>query len=572
MKYLLGIFLVLASLNSLAATKFIDLSGTGSGTADGSSVANQCAGIDDADCAESAGNTYYLCNAAASGTDIDVPASGTDETARIDYDGACPGGTPGSLTLGRIFGTGRKYWGVNGLTIKGSDSGQSAIASFICETSLSASCSGREAASEGFRATNNVIHSSGKSGIEIGVVGNQTDYSATTGVVITGNKIYYPAAHGIIMSGNIVRPIEGDNYVVGANNVPTFNAWGIYASPRAGNCADGDAVDCASNWVTAGITCNGGNHTQYKLTLPVTTAGGTVIGANEVVKRIIVQSNANGHYTQENVAGCDVAGDGLGVNTTTRRWCQTSTEIHVCGSELNPPTDNNVVIVTSSYGPITMGRGDVVTATNNDGGNDDGTGIGSDIGAGNVTIEGAFVYANQGRGIEFNMCPTGCVAQSNISILNGTWGFLANNHATTTDTVSWYNNLAYKNGSEPFRISNAASAATQAYNNIAIGTGSQNCVNVAVGGGEGSNYYKDCVATNFPTAITGAEKFIAPGSTNYSGDNFKLDAGSVLCGTGLHTPNKYDFENRRRGSITNIGPFGTCYRNVTTPRSTYVTR
>lgn len=509
----LWLLLCLLSGQAWAGTKFIDLAGTGSGAADGSSVNDQCAGLSDVDCAEAAGNTYYLCNAAASGTDVDVPAAGTSESARIDYDFSCPGGTPGSLTSGRVVGTGFDYWGVSNATINASDSGQSAIACFVCQTSYGGSCSSREGTCKGFRATNNTIIDAGKHAIEIGTVANHTAYDATTGVVITGNTITDPRGAGVSMNANMVLPTEGNNTVTGAN-AGALNLWGVYTSPRAYNYANG------ASWVTAGFTCGGGSFTQYKVTLGSGTL--TSLGAAEIVKQVIVSGTANGHYATQSAAGCN-PGSGLG----SRRWCQDGSDLHVCGTELNPPTDNDVVIVTSDYGPVNIGRGDVITGTLNNGGLQDGVGIGSDIGGKNVTIEGAFSANNQGRGVEFNMCPTGCVAKGNIAINNGSYGFLANNDAAVADTVSWYNNVSAFNGSEPFRISNNGSTTVQAYNNIAIGTGSQNCVNTTVGGGEGGNFYLDCTATNFPTAITGDPGWRGGDSPTTAAD-FCLDPTSLL--------------------------------------------
>lgn len=564
MNKLLSVILLLLSLPSWGAEFFIDWSGTGSGSTDGSSVSNQCAGINDASCAEAAGNTYYLCgNAAAS---IDVPASGTDNTARIDYDLTCPGGTPGNGNGYRIVGTGRNYWGVNGGQFNGSPANTSAVACFICETSKGGSCSSREAACEGFRVTNVKINDSAKSGIEIGTVGGQTSYGQTTDVVITGNTIERPSAHGIIMAGNIVNPSEGNNTVSYANYGGAFNSWGIYTAPRAGNCAV--STGCAANWVTAGFTCAAGSFTQYKITLPQTTAGGTTLAANEVVTQVIVQGNANGHYATQSAAGCN-PGAGLG----SRRWCQDGADIHVCGTELNPPTDNDVTIVTSAHGPVTIGRGDEVSYTNNDGGTDDGVGIGSDIGARNVTIEGVYTHHNQGRGAEFNMCPTGCSFRSSISAYNGTWGFLANNMANATDVVSGYNLVAFGNGSEPFRISNAGATAVQLFNSTLIGTGSQNCVNVALGGGEGGNHSRNCTATHLTTGITGDPQFLG-GTNPTTAEGFKPFATSPLCGAGYPTSAKYDYANKRLGNPPNIGAYGTCTagRSSYSTRSTYVPR
>lgn len=525
---------------------YIDLTGVGSGAKNGNNAANQCAGLDDADCAEAPGGVYYLCNTAPAGTDIDVPASGTDALNRIDYDGSCPGGTPGKLVMGRIFGTGRDYWGVHNLTIEGSDEGQSAIAVFVCEESNGGACPGREGTGTGFQATGNTIINAGKSGIEIGTIANQTSYGATEEVVITGNTIRDPAAHGISMNAFMVSPTEGNNTVIGANQTGGFNSWGIYASPRAYNYT--------GNWTSAGAnTCASSSQVKYYVTLGSDVTG---LGADEIVEQVILGGIANGHYTEQVVGSC--------TGIANRRWCQTGSQIHICPPVSDLPAgvmnDRDVVIVTSDFGPMTMGAGDEVSGTRcfpNSSGTctKDGTGIGGDIGAKNLTIERAYSHDNEGRGVEFNMCPAGCVARSNISAYNGTWGFLVNNVSTATDTVSWYHNLAYGNRSEPFRISNTGGNAVQAYGNIAIGAGSQNCLNVSIsGGGEGGNFYASCTATHFPTATTGDPLF-AGGSNPTSVDDFRPLRDSDLFGTGWEVPNTPDFDGLEFTGRPTPGPF-----------------
>lgn len=88
----LTFLLLLAWGQAWGATYWVDASGTGTGSANGSSVANQCAGPADADCtAATGGDTVYLCNAAATVTLAD---SGVSNTNRLTYDTSCPGGTP----------------------------------------------------------------------------------------------------------------------------------------------------------------------------------------------------------------------------------------------------------------------------------------------------------------------------------------------------------------------------------------------------------------------------------------------------------------------------------------------
>lgn len=522
----------------------------GAGSQNGTSLANACAGgtagTSDTDCTTfTDGETVRYCDAFTAAHT--VPNAGTDAASVNTYTCECPGGTPATFNGARIFATGRNYWGINGATFRGSPAGQSAIACFICETSKGGSCSSREGACEGFQATNNTVLDSAKSGIEIGTVGGQNSYGTTTGVVIAGNRVERSAAHGIIMAGNIVSPTERDNTVTESNYTGAFNAWGVYTAPRAGNCSVSSG--CAANWVTAGFTCAAGTLTQYRITLPQTTAGGTVLAANEVVTQVIVQGFATGHYAVQSAASCN-PGSGLG----SRRWCQDGANIHVCGTELNPPTDNDVTIVTSAHGPVTMGEGDDISGTKNSNGTQDGVGIGSDIGASNVTIRGAFTHDNEGRGAEFNMCPVGCVFESTISAHNGTWGFLANNMANATDVVSGYNLVSLGNRSEPFRISNAGATAVQLYNSTLIGTGSQNCVNVALGGGEGGNHSRNCTATHLTTGITGDPKLVG-GATPSTIDGFRPREDSPLCRAGLSLLGVSTFDGLQFESTPTIGAF-----------------
>lgn len=76
-----------------AAEYWVDFSGTGTGSADGSDVDNLCADTTDADCAESSSDTVYLCNARTT----QFPA--TSMVNGATYDWSCPGGTPASLSV-----------------------------------------------------------------------------------------------------------------------------------------------------------------------------------------------------------------------------------------------------------------------------------------------------------------------------------------------------------------------------------------------------------------------------------------------------------------------------------------
>ena len=88
--------LLLFALPAWGADYWVDLSGSGTGAADGSSVANQCAGFTDADCPEGAGDTVYVCNASETQWVPDVSGAVGNH---IVYDWSCPGGVAASVVV-----------------------------------------------------------------------------------------------------------------------------------------------------------------------------------------------------------------------------------------------------------------------------------------------------------------------------------------------------------------------------------------------------------------------------------------------------------------------------------------
>lgn len=93
------LLLCLAASNAWSAVKWVDLTGVGSGSANGSDVNNQCAGIGDADCIGAnlpAGSTMHMCNA-YTGAGITIPVAGSAGNVTT-YDCTCTGGTNGSIT------------------------------------------------------------------------------------------------------------------------------------------------------------------------------------------------------------------------------------------------------------------------------------------------------------------------------------------------------------------------------------------------------------------------------------------------------------------------------------------
>lgn len=97
---------------------WVDLAGTGSGTANGTSVSNQCAGIADTDCTPVAGSIVHLCNA---GTTITPQAVDGTTNTPIEYTASCTGGVDGSLNaLGQTHGvniTNRAWLTFTGLDV-----------------------------------------------------------------------------------------------------------------------------------------------------------------------------------------------------------------------------------------------------------------------------------------------------------------------------------------------------------------------------------------------------------------------------------------------------------------------
>lgn len=106
------------SVGAWGADYWVDFSGTGTGAADGSDVDNLCADTTDADCAESAGDTVYLCNARTSQWVPDVSGSSGNP---ITYEWSCPGGTAASIETssgsGLSLSSDRSYLTMNDATL-----------------------------------------------------------------------------------------------------------------------------------------------------------------------------------------------------------------------------------------------------------------------------------------------------------------------------------------------------------------------------------------------------------------------------------------------------------------------
>lgn len=88
---------LLAAPQSWGATKWVDITGTGTGAANGADVDNLCAGTADADCAVSAGDTQVWCGTSGALASITVPTAGASNN-HITYDLRCSGGTPADWT------------------------------------------------------------------------------------------------------------------------------------------------------------------------------------------------------------------------------------------------------------------------------------------------------------------------------------------------------------------------------------------------------------------------------------------------------------------------------------------
>lgn len=90
------LLLCLLSAQAWGATKYVDLTGVGGATSGGSNpTTDACAGLGDASCAVSAGDTLYMCNEATIAS-YTLATAGTSNNY-ITYSGACPGGNPGVI-------------------------------------------------------------------------------------------------------------------------------------------------------------------------------------------------------------------------------------------------------------------------------------------------------------------------------------------------------------------------------------------------------------------------------------------------------------------------------------------
>ena len=120
---LLALLLCLLSAQAWAACGsecWVDLAGTGSGAATGTSVSNQCAGIADTDCTPAAGSTVHLCG---TGATISPQAVDGTRAGPIVYTASCSGGTTGTMSsAGQTYGvniTDRAWLTFIGLDVTG---------------------------------------------------------------------------------------------------------------------------------------------------------------------------------------------------------------------------------------------------------------------------------------------------------------------------------------------------------------------------------------------------------------------------------------------------------------------
>jgi hypothetical protein len=95
----IALALLLLSFEAWGDEYWVDLSGEGTGDANGASVSHLAAGLGDTDVAEGPGDTVYLCNETTSQLAINTLTPNGSDGSPIVYDWTCPGGTPGRVTV-----------------------------------------------------------------------------------------------------------------------------------------------------------------------------------------------------------------------------------------------------------------------------------------------------------------------------------------------------------------------------------------------------------------------------------------------------------------------------------------
>lgn len=541
---LLAVCFLLFALPAWGATKFIDLSGTGTGAANGNDVSNQCAGVGDADCIGAnlpAGSTAYLCNAATATVVNPVAGSAGNVTT---YDCSCPGGTAGSISVssGIAWNHNKAYTDVRNCT--------------LTSAGITTSDRGVAIGANNTNVTNNTITGTGRS-IELGTAAARNNITIS-GNTITGselNPIVWSYACGsafdlddITITGN--RLIDNGRAVSKPNGITlqyTANTAGCamhriaitdnYIEGQGGNAITVDhAIDAVTNEdiTVTGNECGPGNDgciAIHSFGSSTSNYGKNII-ANNIIRGTLGDTGGiNVFYNQY----LDIYG-----NT-----CEDLSTDNIDGNCILIDHENDYVRVFRNWGDGMLGDA---------GANNSGVGL--------MILDSTNVhaFANIFRNVKNCFWFSGETTESGNLVENNSC-YSATLYGARVQAATDLNSLTFRNNV----LSGVATgiSAEAGGNNQSF---SYNLIDAT------TNYDLNSVFTTSNDVLV-APQFVG-GANPTTPEGFQPFATSPLCGAGYPSPAKYDYTNKRLGNPPNIGAYGTCTAGRTSysTRSTYVPR
>lgn len=571
---LLGIISTLFAMPAMGATYWADLSGTGTGAANGSDVNNQCAYITDADCSETSGDTVYLCNARTS------QLASADMINGVTYDWTCPGGTPGSVstsgsTIAAALGARQNVtWVDPNISQTGTTHclNMTSAQNIVIHGGGITTNGGKENATWANDNDLGVIGPCGNNAINIG-------NSAATNIAISGMYIKQTASHAVLF----------------APGASTAQSGISIEHSLIEDCGDADGEYCIYVNASASDT---GTMTNFKaLNLVLSRSGGVAVRVTGADDESYVEQIINPEYGWITSFDAGYYGSHAFQATTGSvfQWHDANGMYAHDLAGVRPSLEGGVLAGFYSINSRVEDIRCIDIILYPDQGN------GSFCVDADVGIDGfdaKRIYANGNPGLESR---SGCVG-GNMCTGVGLGVFDAANVTFETAVLIGQrtciylsdpagfpppiDNIVFRNIScaSPINFglaiqTNIADNELTVVNSTFSGAGDYNVFNSkstpVVWSSTYSNYWDGALLgyTGGTGDIAANPQFIG-GSSPTTAEGFKPFATSPLCGAGYPTAAKYDYANKRLGNPPNIGAYGTCTAGRTSysTRSTYDTR
>lgn len=523
----LTLLFCLLSAQAWGATKWIDVSGVGTGAANGSDVNNQCAGVGDADCIGAnlpAGSTAYLCGT-LTGAGLTAPVAGSSGNVTT-YDGSCPGGTPASITatsgtaawLANKAYTNNKnmtlaYSGSKPLQINADDVtvednvltlGQDGITLTTPQTRARITVRGNTITGHSrYPITMNYTGASTNSYTDLSILDNHIEGNTNSGIFIQcGVAATTCSITRLTIDGNTIIG-SGNTQLVVQDCYDGVDTTGTCADPQSYTLARFTDVTVTDNVVTGSTA--GGGISIYGCTSSTSAHGKCVIARNTVTDNI-------------GPIGC--------VDVFNSRWM--TVEDNYCARNTTATIDANGVLVDYGNKNVIVRRNQVYDSVGLAGADNSGVGVmvirGEDvlvennIGSGNKTG----LFFSGGSFTESNI-----VARHNTLTNNASYGAYFDNTQEGSSTTLTNNALsgpgtciyAEASGAANTENYNALGCATRKnYNSVAWSDGANSITPTdlgLVGGGDPESAEGFCLKST--SALLAAGTYIGAWATGYAG-------------------------------------------------------